>query len=58
MAVYINSNEKLKFMIDGVAHYLQLYSDPPITNGLRLLMFEGWTLKDSHELFITVKESE
>ena len=58
MALYLGSSEKLKVILDDVVYYLNLYADPPITNGVRQLSSEGYILKDSNGLYITVKESE
>lgn len=58
MALYLGSSDKLKININNVAYYLNLFSNIPITNGIRLLSSEGYMLKDSNGLYLTTKESE
>lgn len=57
MALYLGG-EKVQINLDGVVYYLNLYSTTPITNGIRLLTFENYILKDSNGLYLTTKESE
>ena len=58
MALYLGSSEKLKINIDGVVYCLNLLFDAPVENGIRLLSSEGFFLKDSNGLYLTIKESE
>ena len=58
MALYLGSSEKLKINLDGVTYYLNLFSETPITNGIRLLSSEGYILKDSNGLYVTTKEEK
>lgn len=58
MALYLGSSEKLKININNVTHYLNLFFEAPITNGIRLLSSDGYILKDSNGLYITTKEEE
>ena len=58
MALYLGSSEKLKITLNNIVYYLNLYSTKPITNGIRLLSSDGYTLKDSNGLYLTAKESE
>lgn len=58
MALYLGNSEKLKININGIAYCLNLLFEVPIENGIRLLSSEGFFLKDSNELYLTVKESE
>lgn len=58
MALYLGNGEKVKINLDCVAHYLNLFSTTPITNGIRLLSLDNYILKDSNGLYLTVKESE
>ena len=58
MALYLGSSEKLKINIDNIAYYLNLFSETPITNGARLLSFDGFILKDANGLYLTTKEDE
>lgn len=57
MALYLG-NDKIKININGIVYNLNLFSETLILNGIRLLSFEGYTLKDSNGLYITAKESE
>ena len=58
MALYLGSSEKLKITLNNAAYYLNLFSETPITNGIRLLSADGYILKDSNGLYLTSKESE
>lgn len=58
MALYLGSSENLKIFLNGILYYLNLYSETPITNNIRLLSSDGYILKDSNGLYLTVKESE
>ena len=59
MALYLGSSDKLKINLNGVTYCLNLFADPPITNGIRLLSSEGYILKDLDNLYVTTKkESE
>lgn len=57
MALYLG-NDKVKVNLNEVAYHLNLFSETPILNGIRLLSSEGYILKDSNGLFLTAKESE
>jgi hypothetical protein len=57
MALYLGS-EKVNVNLNGVQYYLNFFSEITITNGIRLLSSEGYTLKDSNGLYLTAKESE
>lgn len=57
MAIYIGG-QKWKLMLDGVSYNMYIPSSVPITNGVRLLSSDDFTLKDINNLYITVKESE
>lgn len=57
MALYLGSN-KIKINLDGIVYYLNLYSQLPITNGIRLVSLDGCILKDANGLYLTTKESE
>ena len=56
MATYLGI-DKIKINLDNVVYSLNLLSEIPITNGIRLLSSEGYILKDSNGLYITTKES-
>lgn len=58
MALYLGSSEQLKLYWDGKLYKFNLYTKTPITNGIRLLSFDNFILKDSNGLYLTVKESE
>ena len=59
MAVYLGSGDKLKINLNNVAYCLNLFADPPITNGIRLISSDGHIVKDSRGLYVTAtKESE
>ena len=56
MALYLGNSEKLKIILDGKAYKINLYSEVPTTNGIKLLSSDGYILKDINGLFITSKE--
>lgn len=58
MALYLGSSEKLKVTINDIVYRFNLYSQTPITNGIRLLSSDGYTLKDVNSMYLTVEESE
>lgn len=58
MALHLGSSEKLKINLNGVVYNLNLLFEAPMENGIRLLSSEGFFLKDSNELYLTIKESE
>ena len=58
MARYLGSSEKLKVTINDIVYRFNLYSQTPITNGIRLLSSDGYTLKDVNSIYLTVEESE
>ena len=57
MALYLG-RDKVKINLDNIIYCLNLFSKIPITNGIRLLSFENYLLKDSNGLYITTKEDE
>lgn len=57
MALYLGS-DKVKINLNDVKYYLNLYSETPITNGIRLLSFDNYILKDSGGLYLTAKEKK
>ncbi len=57
MALYLGEN-KVKINLDGVVYCLNLFSEIPITNGIRLLSSDNYILQDSNGIYLTVKESE
>jgi hypothetical protein len=58
MALYLGSSEKLNVNLNNITYYLNLFSETPITNGIRLLSSDGYILRDSNGLYITTKESD
>ena len=58
MALYLGCGDKLKININGVLYRLNLFSETPITNGVRLLCSENYILKDSNCIYLTAKESD
>lgn len=57
MALYLGS-DMIKININGASYHLNLFSDVPIINGIKLLSSEGYVLKDINGLYLTAKESE
>lgn len=57
MALYLGPN-KLKVNLNGVVYNVNLFSETPISDGIRLLSSDGYILKDFDGLYLTVKESE
>lgn len=57
MAIYVG-DKKCKFIINGVVCNINIPTLTPITNGIRLLSFDDYTLKDINNLYITARESE
>ena len=57
MALYLG-NEKVKISLGSVACLLNLVYVKPTTNGILLLSSDGFTLKDSNGVYLTVKESD
>ena len=57
MALHIGSN-KVNINLNNVAYYLNLFSESLITNGVVMLTSDGYILKDSNGLYLTLKESE
>lgn len=58
MGLYLGSSEKLKINLNNILCSLNLFSETPITNSVRLLSSEGYILKDSNGLYLTAKEDE
>ena len=57
MGLYLGSN-KMHININEIIYAVNLFSDPPITNGIRLLSVDNDILKDSNGLYLTTKEGE
>ena len=58
MSLYLGNSEKLKIRIDNVVYTLNLFSEVPITNFAKILSLDGFMLKDSNGVFLTVEESD
>lgn len=58
MALHLGSSENLKVHLDDIVYYLNIYSETPITNGVRLLSSENYILKDSNGTYLTTKEDK
>lgn len=58
MALYLGNSKKLKININNIVYNLNLFSETPITNGIRLLSSDDYILKDSNGLYITSKEDK
>ena len=56
MALYLGSSEKLKINLGNTVYVLNLFSEIPIINGIRLLSLDNYILKDSNGLYLTSKE--
>ena len=57
MALYLGSN-KQKFKIGSSSYYMNFYTTVAIVNGIALLSFDNYMLKDKNGLYLTVKEVE
>lgn len=57
MALYLGEN-KVKINLDNITYYLNLFSERPITNGVRLLSSEEYILKDFNGLYLTTEEEK
>ena len=58
MSLYLGNSEKLKVNLNNIIYRFMLFSKNPITNGIRLLSFDNYTLKDSNGLYLTVKDGD
>ena len=58
MAIYVGRT-KCKLILSGDICNIDIYSPIPITNGVRLLSSDDYTLKDINGLYLTtIKEDE
>lgn len=57
MGLYING-EKIKININGNKYDFNLFASIPITNGIRIISSEGFTLRDITKLYLTTKEGD
>ena len=58
MGLYLGDSRKLKLILNGVTYCLNIFSETPILDGVRLLSSDNYILKDKNGLYLTVKESE
>lgn len=58
MALYIGNGERIKITSNNSMFCLNLFSENPITNGIRLVSSDGLTLEDIKGLFLTTKNEE
>lgn len=57
MALYLGG-DKVNINLNGIVCCLNLYSNMPVTNGIRLLSSESYILKDANGLYLTTKEND
>jgi hypothetical protein len=58
MALYLGGSEELKLILDGVVYRLNLFTSAPVSDFIRLLSSDNYTLQDSNGLYLTVEEEE
>lgn len=56
MAIYVGSSKKLKIKVNDTTCSMKIFSETPITNGVRLLSSDGYILQDSNGVYLTTKE--
>ena len=57
MAIYLGEN-KYKIYINKMLYNFDIHTSTPITNAIRLLSSDNFTLKDRNGVFITVKKED
>lgn len=57
MAIYVG-DKKQQIKIGDQKCYLNFFTTVSIVNGIQLLSKDGYVLKDSNGLYLTVKEDE
>ena len=58
MGLYLGSNKKHKLTMNNMRVRLNIISSSSIVNGILLKSSDGYTLKDSNNRYLTVKEEE
>ena len=58
MSLYLGNSEKLKVNLNNAIYSFKSFSENPITNGIRLLSSDNYTLKDFNGIYLTVKEGD
>lgn len=56
MALHLGNSEGLKINLDGVVYCVNLLLEAPIENSVKLLTSEGFFLKNSSGLYLTIDE--
>ena len=54
MSLYLGNSKKLKVNLNNIIYRIKLFYENPITNGIRLLSSDNYTLKDSNGLYLTI----
>ena len=54
MGMYVGGG-KCKFVLQGASHKFKIYNSTPITNGVKLLSFDDYILKDMNGLYLTIE---
>lgn len=57
MALYLG-DKKVKINLGGVVYNLNVIPAVLVTNGIRLVSSDDYTLKDSNGIYLTAKEVE
>lgn len=58
MSLYLGNSEKLEVNLNNIIYRFKLFSENPITNGIRLLSSDNYILKDSNGLYLTIKDGD
>lgn len=56
MALYLGNSETLNINLDGVVYCVNLLLETPMESGIRLLTSEGFSLKNSSGLYLTISD--
>lgn len=57
MAIYLNNDQNLKCILNGVVYHIRLTAPAP-DNHIILATSDGRTLLEANELFLAAKEDE
>jgi hypothetical protein len=58
MYLYLGNSERLKIVTSSGACQLVIQEFADFTNGIKLKSFDNYILKDSNDVYLTVKEDE
>lgn len=58
MSLYLGNSKKLEVNLNNIIYRFKLFSENPITNGIRLLSSDNYILKDSNGLYLTIKDGD